>query len=214
MKDISSNLIVVEGPIGVGKTTLTKKLANSLGYKTFLEKYEYNPFLKNFYKDIKKHALSTQLSFLLERAKEFNSSNAKIFKENIISDFFIQKDIIFANNILNENELNLYNDIYEKLDIVTPKPSLVIYLQADLDTLLERIKIRNNDFESNIDPDYLKRINDAYTSFFYSYKESPLLIINTSSVDVHTSTDYSLLLKEIQRDLKGRNFFNPSSLEK
>lgn len=213
MKNSYSQLIIVEGPIGVGKTTLARKLANSLGYQTFLEKYEHNPFLISFYKDVEKYALSTQISFLLQRATEFGVKNNKKFRNNLVSDFFIQKDTIFARNILTKDEFNLYNSIYQKLEIVTPKPSLVIYLQADLETLLERIKKRNNDFECYITPEYLKKINDAYTDFFYSYKDSPLLIINTSSVDVNSNNDYSLLLSEIKKDLKGRNFFYPSSLK-
>ena len=211
MRNVSAGFIVVEGPIGVGKTTLAKKLANSLGYNVCLEEYKQNPFLENFYSNVEKYALGTQLFFLLQRAKDFNKSKINTFKKNIVSDFFIQKDKIFAQTILNDEEFNLYLDIYSSLDIFLPCPNLVIYLQADHDTLVERIRSRANNFEKNISSEYLKKINDAYTSFFYSYKESPLLIINTSRVNVHTDNDYSLLLKEIKRDLKGRSFFNPIS---
>ena len=213
MRNASAGFIVVEGPIGVGKTTLAKKLANSLGYNIYLEEYKQNPFLENFYSDVEKYALGTQLFFLLQRAKDFNENKINIFKKNIVSDFFIQKDKIFAETILNDKELNLYLDISNRLDIFLPSPDLVIYLQADQDSLVERIKSRANYFEKQISSDYLKKINDAYTSFFYSYKESPLLIINTSRVNIHTDHDYSLLLKEIKRDLKGKNFFNPISPE-
>ncbi len=211
MRNVSAGFIVVEGPIGVGKTTLAKKLANSLGYNLYLEEYKQNPFLENFYSNVEKYALGTQLFFLLQRAKDFNKSRINTFKKNLVSDFFIQKDKIFAQTILNDREFNLYLDIYNSLDIFQPCPNLVIYLQADHDTLVERIRTRANNFEKNISSEYLKKINDAYTSFFYSYKESPLLIINTSRVNVHTDNDYSLLLKEIKRDLKGRSFFNPIS---
>tara|TARA_B100000945_G_scaffold311314_1_gene304375 strand:+ start:192 stop:836 length:645 start_codon:yes stop_codon:yes gene_type:complete len=211
MRNVSAGFIVVEGPIGVGKTTLAKKLANSLGYNLYLEEYKQNPFLENFYSNVEKYALGTQLFFLLQRAKDFNKSRINTFKKNLVSDFFIQKDKIFAQTILNDREFNLYLDIYNSLDIFQPCPNLVIYLQADHDTLVERIRTRANNFEKNISSQYLKKINDAYTSFFYSYKESPLLIINTSRVNVHTDNDYSLLLKEIKRDLKGRSFFNPIS---
>ena len=211
MRNVSAGFIVVEGPIGVGKTTLAKKLANSLGYNLYLEEYKQNPFLENFYSNVEKYALGTQLFFLLQRAKDFNKSRINTFKKNLVSDFFIQKDKIFAQTILNDREFNLYLDIYNSLDIFQPCPNLVIYLQADHDTLVERIRTRANNFEKNIKSEYLKKINDAYTSFFYSYKESPLLIINTSRVNVHTDNDYSLLLKEIKRDLKGRSFFNPIS---
>ncbi len=211
MRNASAGYIVVEGPIGVGKTTLAKKLANSLGYNVYLEEYKRNPFLQKFYSNVEKYALGTQLFFLLQRAKDFNKSKINNFKESIVSDFFIQKDKIFAETILNDEELNLYLDISNHLDIVSPTPNLVIYLQADHDTLIERIKSRANHFEKSISSEYLKKINDAYTSFFYSYKESPLLIINTSRVNIHTDNDYSLLLKEIQKDLKGKSFFNPIS---
>tara|TARA_B100000242_G_C43047222_1_gene488909 strand:+ start:2103 stop:2747 length:645 start_codon:yes stop_codon:yes gene_type:complete len=211
MRNASAGFIVVEGPIGVGKTTLAKKLANSLGYDIFLEEYKQNPFLVNFYSDVEKYALGTQLFFLLQRAKDFNKSKISNFKKNIVSDFFIQKDKIFAQTTLNDKEFDLYLEISNSLDIFLPSPDLVIYLQANHDTLVERIRTRANNFEKNISSEYLKKINDAYTSFFYSYKESPLLIINTSRVNVHTDNDYSLLLKEIKRDLKGKNFFNPIS---
>ena len=211
MRNASAGFIVVEGPIGVGKTTLAKKLANSLGYDIFLEEYKQNPFLVNFYSDVEKYALGTQLFFLLQRAKDFNKSKISNFKKNIVSDFFIQKDKIFAQTTLNDKEFDLYLEISNSLDIFLPSPDLVIYLQANHDTLVERIRTRANNFEKNISSEYLKKINDAYTSFFYSYKESPLLIINTSRVNVHTENDYSLLLKEIKRDLKGKNFFNPIS---
>ena len=211
MRNASAGYIVVEGPIGVGKTTLAKKLANSLGHNVYLEEYKRNPFLQKFYSNVEKYALGTQLFFLLQRAKDFNKSKINNFKESIVSDFFIQKDKIFAETILNDEELNLYLDISNHLDIVSPTPNLVIYLQADHDTLIERIKSRANHFEKSISSEYLKKINDAYTSFFYSYKESPLLIINTSRVNIHTDNDYSLLLKEIQKDLKGKSFFNPIS---
>lgn len=211
MRNASAGFIVVEGPIGVGKTTLAKKLANSLGYDIFLEEYKQNPFLVNFYSDVEKYALGTQLFFLLQRAKDFNKSKISNFKKNIVSDFFIQKDKIFAQTTLDDKEFDLYLEISNSLDIFLPSPDLVIYLQANHDTLVERIRTRANNFEKNISSEYLKKINDAYTSFFYSYKESPLLIINTSRVNVHTDNDYSLLLKEIKRDLKGKNFFNPIS---
>ena len=211
MRNASAGFIVVEGPIGVGKTTLAKKLANSLGYDIFLEEYKQKPFLVNFYSDVEKYALGTQLFFLLQRAKDFNKSKISNFKKNIVSDFFIQKDKIFAQTTLNDKEFDLYLEISNSLDIFLPSPDLVIYLQANHDTLVERIRTRANNFEKNISSEYLKKINDAYTSFFYSYKESPLLIINTSRVNVHTDNDYSLLLKEIKRDLKGKNFFNPIS---
>jgi deoxyadenosine/deoxycytidine kinase len=205
--------IVVEGPIGVGKTTLARKLANNLNSELLLEKFLENPFLEKFYKDIDKYALSTQLHFLLQRKADLSkldsvSSNNK----NYVSDYFINKDKLFAKTVLSRNEFELYTKIYDALNITIPKPDLIIYLQADPDTLLERIKLRGNGFEKNITKDYLQKITDAYTQFFYSYKESPLLIINTSRVDVNKSHDYVMLLDEISKDIKGKNYFNPSTI--
>jgi deoxyadenosine/deoxycytidine kinase len=205
--------IVVEGPIGVGKTTLARKLANNLNSELLLEKFLENPFLEKFYKDIDKYALSTQLHFLLQRKADLSkldsvSSNNK----NYVSDYFINKDKLFAKTVLSRNEFELYTKIYDALNITIPKPDLIIYLQADPDTLLERIKLRGNGFEKNITKDYLQKITDAYTQFFYSYKDSPLLIINTSRVDVNKSHDYVMLLDEISKDIKGKNYFNPSTI--
>ena len=205
--------IVVEGPIGVGKTTLARKLANNLNSELLLEKFLENPFLEKFYKDIDKYALSTQLHFLLQRKADLSkldsvSSNNK----NYVSDYFINKDKLFAKTVLSRNEFELYTKIFHALNITIPKPDLIIYLQAEPDILLERIKLRGNGFEKNITKDYLQSITDAYTQFFYSYKDSPLLIINTSRVDVNKSHDYVMLLDEISKDIKGKNYFNPSTL--
>jgi deoxyadenosine/deoxycytidine kinase len=205
--------IVVEGPIGVGKTTLARKLANNLNSELLLEKFLENPFLEKFYKDIDKYALSTQLHFLLQRKADLSkldsvSSNNK----NYVSDYFINKDKLFAKTVLSRNEFELYTKIFDALNITIPKPDLIIYLQAEPDILLERIKLSGNGFEKNITKDYLQKITDAYTQFFYSYKESPLLIINTSRVDVNKSHDYVMLLDEISKDIKGKNYFNPSTI--
>ena len=205
--------IVVEGPIGVGKTTLARKLANNLNSELLLEKFLENPFLEKFYKDIDKYALSTQLHFLLQRKADLSKlDSVGSNNKNYVSDYFINKDKLFAKTVLSRNEFELYTKIYDALNITIPKPDLIIYLQADPDTLLERIKLRGNGFEKNITKDYLQKITDAYTQFFYSYKESPLLIINTSRVDVNKSHDYVMLLDEISKDIKGKNYFNPSTI--
>ncbi len=209
----SKKFIVVEGPIGVGKTTLAKKLANSLDSEILLENFLDNPFLKLFYNDIKRYALSTQLHFLLQRANNLSKEKISIIeKKNIITDFFINKDKLFAKTILSDKEYKLYFNIYKALKFTTPNPDLVIYLQADCATLMNRIRVRGNDFENNLTEDYLKNIINSYTEYFYSYKDSPLLIINTSSVDINKENDYSILLQEIKKGSKGKKFFNPSSV--
>ena len=205
--------IVVEGPIGVGKTTLARKLANNLNSELLLEKFLENPFLEKFYKDIDKYALSTQLHFLIQRKADLSKlDSVGSNNKNYVSDYFINKDKLFAKTVLSRNEFELYTKIFDALNITIPKPDLIIYLQAEPDILLERIKLRGNGFEKNITKDYLQKITDAYTQFFYSYKESPLLIINTSRVDVNKSHDYVMLLDEISKDIKGKNYFNPSTI--
>jgi deoxyadenosine/deoxycytidine kinase len=205
--------IVVEGPIGVGKTTLARKLANNLNSELLLEKFLENPFLEKFYKDIDKYALSTQLHFLLQRKVDLSKlDSVGSNNNNYVSDYFINKDKLFAKTVLSRNEFELYTKIFHALNITIPKPDLIIYLQAEPDILLERIKLRGNGFEKNITKYYLQKITDAYTQFFYSYKESPLLIINTSRVDVNKSHDYVMLLDEISKDIKGKNYFNPSTI--
>ena len=206
-------IIVVEGPIGVGKTTLARKLANNLNSELLLEKFLENPFLEKFYKDIDKYALSTQLHFLLQRKADLSKlDSVGSSNKNYVSDYFIDKDKLFAKTVLSRNEFELYIKIFNALNITIPKPDLIIYLQAEPDILLERIKLRGNGFEKNITKDYLQSITDAYTQFFYSYKDSPLLIINTSRVYVNKSHDYVMLLDEISKDIKGKNYFNPSTL--
>ena len=198
--------IVVEGPIGVGKTTLARKLSNNLDSKLLLETFLDNPFLQKFYKNIDRYAFPTQLHFLLQRSSDlFDLSNGmmNMNKDDIISDYFINKDKLFAKTILSKDEYDLYEKVFSALKFNIPKPDLIIYLQANPETLLERIKLRGNEFEKNITLAYLQKITDAYTEYFYSYKESPILIINTSNVDVNKSHDYMMLLDEINKDIKG-----------
>ena len=206
-----SKYIVVEGPIGVGKTTLAKKIAHSLHYEVLLETFSDNPFLADFYKNQKEFALATQLHFLLNRSKVFSQEREDFFAtNNIVSDFLMKKDKLFAETILNKEELSLYSNIRSKLDFYEPKPDLVIYLQANINILLNRIQKRGEIYEYQITSDYLGSIVNAYSKYFHSYEKTPLLVINTSNVDVNKPDDYSILLEVIKRDLKGKNYFNPS----
>ena len=203
--------IVVEGPIGVGKTTLAKRLAKSFNTELMLELATENPFLRRFYSDPKTVSLPTQLFFLFQRAKQIASFRQKdMFRPIQVSDFLIEKDKLFASVILDSDELNLYQQVYNQLTIDNHAPDLVIYLQAPIETLMRRIMIRGNDYEKAIDHDYLKKISDAYIDFFYNYTSSPLLIVNTDDFDLSKDEkNYNLLLEHIGTLSSGKHYFNP-----
>ena len=206
--------IVVEGPIGVGKTTLATKLSNTFNSQLILEDFSQNKFLSKFYEDVDRWSLATQLSFLLDRSEEFTKDKYdKIKNSEIISDYFIDKDKLFAKTVLSRDEFDLYMKIYDNLKLKIPKPDLIIYLRAKTETLLERIKNRGIIFEQTITENYIKKINDSYMEFFYAYKESPLLIINTSNVNINNRKDYSMLVDAINSNIKGKNFLNPSTIK-
>ncbi len=211
---LQRKFIVIEGPIGVGKTTLATKLAKTFNCATMLESFSDNPFLSKFYKSPRHNALTTQLYFLLKRSQQYiDYKIEKPMKSCIVSDYFLQKDRLFAETILNQDELELYMRIYNKLDTKPIQPDLVIYLQATSDILLERIKSRSINYEQGITKGYIDNIVDSYTNYFHEYKDSPLLIINTSSVDINKSHDYTILINEIGKDIKGKKYFNPTSLD-
>jgi deoxyguanosine kinase len=203
--------IVVEGPIGVGKTTLAKRLAKTFNTELMLELATDNPFLPRFYSDPKSVALPTQLYFLFQRAKQIESlRQTDMFKPVQVSDFLIEKDKLFASVTLDEDELFLYNEVYDKLTLDAPEPDLVIYLQAPLDVLMQRIIERGLDYERPINRNYVKKISDAYIEFFYYYTSSPLLIVNTDDFDLSNSNkDFELLLEQIQNISPGKHYFNP-----
>lgn len=201
--------IAVEGAIGVGKTTLVKKISNSIKCDTMYEDYADNPFLRTFYDSNSHNSFSTQLYFLLKRLEQ-----SKLFKNNtnlIVSDFYFGKDDLFAKLNLNEIEYNMYNEIREKLNFNPPTPDLIIYLQAPTDILIDRIKKRNLSFETKMKKKYIESVNNIYMKHFHEYKLSPILIINTSNVNIYNENDFQILIKEISSDINGKKYFNPTS---
>lgn len=207
----SSRYIVIEGPIGVGKTSLAKKLADSLSADVLLEEVYENPFLERFYRDGQSAALPAQMFFLFARARQIEDlRQADMFTNVRVSDYLFSKDQLFAELNLNADELNLYNQVTASLDIEAPVPDLVIYLQSSVDALLERIARRGILFERAIDRRYLERVTDAYARFFHAYNDGPLLIVNASQIDpINNEADYAQLFQQIERTTGGRHFFNP-----
>jgi deoxyadenosine/deoxycytidine kinase len=204
--------ITVEGPIGVGKTTLANKLADAFGYPVLLEPSSENPFLDRFYRDGRKHALPTQLFFLLHRARQIaDLEQEDLLGPNLVADFLMQKDDLFARMTLDENEYILYRQIYENLELNPPKPELVIYLQAPVGVLLERIRRRGINYEREIDSDYLENLNQSYTEFFHYYDETPLLVVNAAQIDfANNRQHFSELLDQILAMDGLRQYFNPN----
>ncbi|MBL4762020.1 MAG: deoxynucleoside kinase [Gammaproteobacteria bacterium] len=206
--------IVVEGPIGAGKTSLALRLAESFGSDLLLESAKENPFLKRFYKQPKQYALSTQLSFLLQRADQLQSlRQSDMFEKIRVADFLIEKDRLFAEITLDVHELALYDQVYAHLTLEVPLPNLVIYLQAPVATLQQRIRKRGIVFEQRIEDEYLQRLSDSYMHFFHAYDAAPLLIVNADTIDfVHRESDYQLLLEKICEMNSGRHYFNPEAI--
>ena len=203
--------IAVEGPIGVGKTTLANKIAETFNYDAFLEQPTENPFLKNFYKNPRQSALATQLFFLFQRAQQIQEMKQRSLFETVrVADFLIQKDWLFSEVTLSQEEMDLYDKVYEHVTLDAPTPDLVIYLQAPIETLKERISKRGNIHEQYLTLDYLERLNDAYSKFFLYYEDAPLLIINASDINLESNeSDYENLITKIMSNPKGKNFINP-----
>ncbi len=205
-----SKYIVVEGPIGVGKTTLASRLAEDLKANLVLERADDNPFLEKFYVNPRQMALHTQLFFLLQRKQQVEGIDRDRQDERIVSDFLLEKDRLFAEATLSDTEFRLYDQIYQSLIDRSPKPDLVVYLQAPTEVLLQRIRKRGRRFERPIDSTYLHQLADAYASFFHYYNDAPLLIVNATEIDfAHNENDYRRLFEQISTIGKGRHFFNP-----
>lgn len=211
MNTIPHRYIVVEGPIGVGKTHLVKRLADSFSGNVLLEQPEQNPFLEKFYTHPKQSALPTQLSFLMQRVRLSESlQQDDLFTDLHIADFMLEKDKLFAQITLDDDELALYNMVYDNLTMHHRAPDLVIYLQASLPVLKGRITQRGINYEQHVEDAYLKRLTDTYADFFHYYDASPLLIVNAEQIDlVNSDQDYQQLVDQICTIQSGRQYYNP-----
>ena len=207
--------IAVEGPIGVGKTTLAQRLAQTFNYDIILEQSEDNPFLERFYRNRSQNALATQLFFLFQRAQQVEElRQADMFEPVRVADFLLEKDKLSAEVVLDKDEFELYGQVYDRIILTAPTPDLVIYLQAPVDVLLRRIQQRGVAYEQLIDSNYLESLNDAYSNFFHYYDSSPLLIVNAAAIDfAGNDHHYSELLDAILDTQRGRHYFNPSFLD-
>ena len=203
--------IVVEGPIGVGKTHLVNRLAESFSGTALFEQPEHNPFLEKFYTHPQQSALPTQLSFLMQRIRLSKSLQQDDFFHDLqIADFMIDKDRLFAQITLDDDELALYNMVYDNLTIHHRQPDLVIYLQAPLSVLKNRISQRGIGYEQRIEDAYLQRLTESYADFFHYYEASPLLIVNAEQINlVDSEQDYENLIDQITRIQSGRHYYNP-----
>ena len=202
--------IVVEGPIGCGKTSLAHKLAQKMGADLLLEEPSSNPFLRQFYQDMRRYALPTQLFFLFQRVERVGAlKQPDLFAKPTVADFTLAKDPLFARLTLNDAEYQLYSRIYEHVRPQAPVPDLVIYLQASVDTLIDRVKRRGNAYEGTISEEYLRSLSEAYSRYFHSYDESPLLMVNSERLNfVERPEDLDLLIARMHSMRGGREFFN------
>ena len=207
------NYIAIEGPIGVGKTSLAKLLSKRLSAKLILEKFEENPFLSEFYDDPTRFAFQTQLFFLLQRYQQQQDiRQVDMFHNLLISDYMFIKDRLFASLNLDDKEMNLYDSIANMMERNVINPDLIIYLQADTASLMKNIDKRGRNFESNISYEYINELNEIYTEYFFRYNDTPLVIINTNNIDfVHNHDDLDQVIQYIKQPVSGTKFFNPSS---
>jgi deoxyadenosine/deoxycytidine kinase len=203
--------IVVEGPIGVGKTSLARRFAEHYGSELWLEEAQENPFLERFYRNMRGAAFPTQLHFLFQRVRQAQAMRQQdLFAPLRVSDYLLDKDRLFARVTLDDEEYALYEQVYSRLAIDAPRPDLVVYLQAPVDVLMERIAKRGIRYESHIERSYLERLIEAYASFFHRYDAAPLLIVNAAAIDpVRNNADFAELVKHMGETRRGRHYFNP-----
>lgn len=211
---VDTRYIVVEGPIGVGKTTLAHRIAERLGMEVLSERAEENPFLEGFYRNPEKMAFQAQLYFLMQRSEQLRELRQRdLFRPGLIADFSFHKDRLFASLNLSDAEFDLYDRVYRTLELEVPTPDLVVYLQAPVDVLLERIRRRRLPFEQGIGTEYLQRLAEAYVDFFYHYDDSPLLIVNAADINpAERDRDLDVLMEQIEAVRTGRHYFNPTPL--
>lgn len=204
--------VAIEGPIGVGKTSLVKLISQKLGARTVLEEFDENPFLPEFYRDPERFAFQTQLWFLFQRyVQQQDLRQVDLFHNLLITDYMFVKDRLFASLNLSENEMNLYDSIANLLEKNIINPDLVIYLQADTPTLMSNIAKRNRSYETSISYEYLNALNQVYNEFFFSYQDTPLVIINTNNIDfVNNERDLNEVIEVIRQPVSGTKFFNPT----
>jgi deoxyadenosine/deoxycytidine kinase len=209
----SSRYIVVEGPIGVGKTSLARRLATSLSADLILEEVYENPFLERYYEAGRSAALPAQMYFLFARARQIEDlRQSDLFASVRVSDYLFARDRLFAELTLSPDELSLYEQVVESLNVAAPVPDLVIYLQASVDSLLERIARRGIAIEKAIDRPFVEKLTDAYARFFHAYNDGPLLIVNASDIDpINNPLDYEQLFRQIEKTTGGRHFYNPAA---
>ena len=202
--------VVVEGPIGAGKTSLSRRLAERAGAHMLLEQPQDNPFLERFYRDSARYALPTQMFFLFQRVQQLAElKQLDLFQSAIVSDFLLEKDRLFARLTLADDELRLYEQVHDQLKPGTASPDLVIYLQARPETLVERVGRRGDPIESGISEAYLRALADSYTRFFHSYEAAPVLVVNTEHLNpVDRDEDFELLLDRIDKLRGRREYFN------